>query len=169
MWIFLIYLFALLQIMLIIIIVLFVNTLPEGVWKWLTWHLHNHDMTHIMNMKVLCMFMTTVIKCHSLSYAIFNSKMTFFDLTLDLTVLCEFIGMLLYIKYSKILNNKHFTTTNIPTIYIVLLPSIFLSTVSFSSECSKNPLKDNFFVSYEVNIDTNVTKSSNVQVCEKHS
>ncbi len=38
-----------------------------------------------MNMKeVLCMFMTTVIKCHSLSYVIFNAKMTLFDLTLPL-------------------------------------------------------------------------------------
>ncbi len=34
-----------------------------------------------MNMKeVLCMFMTTVIKCHSLTYVIFNAKMTLFDL-----------------------------------------------------------------------------------------
>ncbi len=30
------------------------------------------------------MFMTTVIKCHSLSYVIFNAKMTLFDLTLTL-------------------------------------------------------------------------------------
>ncbi len=31
-------------------------------------------MTHVMNMKeVLCMFMTTVIKCHLLSYVIFNA------------------------------------------------------------------------------------------------
>ncbi len=37
-----------------------------------------------MNMKVLCMFMTTVIKCHSLNYVIFNTKMTLFDLTLPL-------------------------------------------------------------------------------------
>ncbi len=59
------------------------NTLLEGVCIRLTWHLHNHDMTHVMNMKeVLCMFMTTVIKCHSLSYVIFNAKMTLFDLTL---------------------------------------------------------------------------------------
>ncbi len=40
-------------------------------------------MTHVMNMKeVLCMFMTTVIKYHSLSYVIFNAKMTLFDLNL---------------------------------------------------------------------------------------
>ncbi len=32
------------------------------------------------------MFMTTVIKCHSLSYVIFNEKMTLFDLTLPLPV-----------------------------------------------------------------------------------
>ncbi len=38
-----------------------------------------------MNMKALCMFMT-VIKCHSLSYVIFNAKMTLFDLTLPLTL-----------------------------------------------------------------------------------
>ncbi len=38
-----------------------------------------------MNMKeVLCIFMTTVIKCHSLSYVIFNAKMTLFVLTLPL-------------------------------------------------------------------------------------
>ncbi len=37
-----------------------------------------------MNMEVLCMFMTTVIKCHSLSYVIFNANMTLFDLTLPL-------------------------------------------------------------------------------------
>ncbi len=28
------------------------------------------------------MFMTTVIKCHSLSYVIFNAKMTLFDMSL---------------------------------------------------------------------------------------
>ncbi len=40
-----------------------------------------------MNMKeVLCMFMTPVIKCHSLSYVIFNAKMALFDLTLPLTL-----------------------------------------------------------------------------------
>ncbi len=32
----------------------------------------------------LCMFMTTVIKCNSLSYVIFKAKMTLFDLTLPL-------------------------------------------------------------------------------------
>ncbi len=37
-----------------------------------------------MNMKVLCVFMTTVIKCNSLSYVIFNAKMTLFDLSLPL-------------------------------------------------------------------------------------
>ncbi len=30
----------------------------------------------------LCMFMTTVIKCHSLSYVIFNAKMTLFEISL---------------------------------------------------------------------------------------
>ncbi len=30
----------------------------------------------------LCMFMTTVIKCHSLSYVIFNAKMTLFEMSL---------------------------------------------------------------------------------------
>ncbi len=34
--------------------------------------------------EVLWMFMTTVIKCHSLSYVIFNANMTLFDLTLPL-------------------------------------------------------------------------------------
>ncbi len=33
-------------------------------------------------MKVLCMFITTVIECYSLSYVTFNAKMTLFDLTL---------------------------------------------------------------------------------------
>ncbi len=30
----------------------------------------------------LCMFMTTVIKCHSLSYVIFNAKMILFEMSL---------------------------------------------------------------------------------------
>jgi len=48
------------------------NTLLVGVCLRLTWHLHNNGMTHVMNMKeVLCMFMTTVIKCNLLSYVIF--------------------------------------------------------------------------------------------------
>ncbi len=46
----------------------FGNTLLEGVCIRLTWHLHNHDMTHVMNMKeILCMFMTTVIMYHCLN------------------------------------------------------------------------------------------------------
>jgi len=37
---------------------------------------------HVMNMKeVLCMFMTTVIKCHSLNYDIFDANMRFFVMT----------------------------------------------------------------------------------------
>ncbi len=32
------------------------------------------------------MFMTTVIKCHSLSYVTFNAKITLFDPTLPLTL-----------------------------------------------------------------------------------
>jgi len=40
-------------------------------------------MTNVMNMKeVLCMFMTTVIKCHSLSYDIFKANMTLFEMSL---------------------------------------------------------------------------------------
>jgi len=40
-------------------------------------------MTYVMDMKdVLCMFMTTVIKCHSLSYGIFNANMTLFEMSL---------------------------------------------------------------------------------------
>ncbi len=36
-----------------------------------------------MNMKVfLCMFMTTVIKCHLLIYEMFNAKMTLFEMSL---------------------------------------------------------------------------------------
>jgi len=39
-------------------------------------------MTYVMNMKeVLCMFVTTVIKCHSLSYDIFNANMTLFEIS----------------------------------------------------------------------------------------
>jgi len=38
-------------------------------------------MTTIMNMKeVLYMFVTTVIKCHSLSYDSFNANMTLFEM-----------------------------------------------------------------------------------------
>jgi len=41
------------------------------------------DMTYVMNMKeVICMFMTTVIKCHSLSYDIFDANTTLFEMTL---------------------------------------------------------------------------------------
>jgi len=40
-------------------------------------------MTYVMNMKeVLCMFVTTVIKCHSLSDDIFNVNMTLFEMSL---------------------------------------------------------------------------------------
>jgi len=40
-------------------------------------------MTYDMNMKeVLCMFVTAVIKCHSLSYYIFNANMTLFETSL---------------------------------------------------------------------------------------
>jgi len=60
----------------------FGNTLIEGVCIRLTWHLHNHDLTYVMNMKeVLCL--TTVIKCHSLSYDIFNANMTLFEMSLS--------------------------------------------------------------------------------------
>jgi len=45
------------------------STLLEGVCTRLTWHLHNHGMTYVMNMKDV-LFVTTVIKCHSLSYDI---------------------------------------------------------------------------------------------------
>jgi len=39
-------------------------------------------MTYVTNMKeVLCMFVTTVIKCHSLSYDIFNANMTLFEIS----------------------------------------------------------------------------------------
>jgi len=54
------------------------NTLLEGVCIRLTWHLHNRDMTYVLNMKEgLCMFMATVIKCLSLNNDIFNANMTF--------------------------------------------------------------------------------------------
>jgi len=39
-------------------------------------------MTYVMNMEVLCMFVTSVIKCHSLSYDIFNANMTLFEMSL---------------------------------------------------------------------------------------
>jgi len=40
-------------------------------------------MTYVMNMKdVLWMFVKTVIKCHSLSYDIFNANMTLFQMSL---------------------------------------------------------------------------------------
>jgi len=39
-----------------------------------------------MNMKEgLCIFMTTVIKCHSLNYYIFNSNMTCLDINQYIT------------------------------------------------------------------------------------
>jgi len=38
-------------------------------------------MTYVINMKeVLYTFMTTVIKCHLLSYDIFNANMTLFEM-----------------------------------------------------------------------------------------
>jgi len=40
-------------------------------------------MTYVMNMKeVVCMFMTTVIKCHLLSYGISNANMTLLEMSL---------------------------------------------------------------------------------------
>ncbi len=39
-------------------------------------------MTHHEYEGFLCMFMTTVIKCHSLSYVIFNAKITLFEMSL---------------------------------------------------------------------------------------
>ncbi len=64
------------------------------------------------------------------------------------TVLCKFIDILLDKQYSKILNNKHLTTTNVPTKLsycpALVKKNIFLLTVSFSSEGSKNTLKDHF-------------------------
>jgi len=39
---------------------------------------------HVMNMKeVLCTFVTTVIKCHSLNYDIFNANMTLFEMSVS--------------------------------------------------------------------------------------
>jgi len=39
-------------------------------------------MTYVMNMmEVLCMFMTSVIECYSLSYDIFNANMTLFEMS----------------------------------------------------------------------------------------
>jgi len=40
-------------------------------------------MTYVMNMKeVVCMFVTTVIKSHSLSYDILNANMILFKMSL---------------------------------------------------------------------------------------
>jgi len=40
-------------------------------------------MTYVMNMnEVLCMFVTTVIKCHSLSNDIFNANITLSEMSL---------------------------------------------------------------------------------------
>jgi len=50
-----------------------VNALLKGVCIRLTRHLHN---------QVLCMFMTTVVECHSLNYDIFNANMTLFEMSL---------------------------------------------------------------------------------------
>jgi len=69
--------------LLLLLLFKFGHTLLEGMCMRLTWHLHNHDMTYVMNMlEVLCMFGTTVIKCHSLSYYIFNANMTLFEMFL---------------------------------------------------------------------------------------
>jgi len=58
-------------------------TLLEGVCIRLTWHLHNHDMTYVMNMKEgFCMFLKTVIKCLSLNNDILNANMTLFEMSL---------------------------------------------------------------------------------------
>jgi len=52
---------------------LFVNTLFEGVCIRLTWHCHKHDTTPVMNMKEsLWMFMTVVVKLHSVNYDTFS-------------------------------------------------------------------------------------------------
>jgi len=50
----------------------FGNTLLEGACIRLTWHVHNHDTCEEYE-GGLCMFMTTVIKCHLLNYDIFNA------------------------------------------------------------------------------------------------
>jgi len=40
-------------------------------------------MTYVMNMKdVLCMFVTTVIKCYPHNYDISNTNMTLFEMSL---------------------------------------------------------------------------------------
>jgi len=43
------------------------NTLFEGVCIRLTWHIHNHDMTHVMNMKVFyaCLWQLSLSVIHS--------------------------------------------------------------------------------------------------------
>jgi len=42
-----------------------------------------NDTEHVMNVKeVLCMFMTAVIKCHSLNSENFNTNMTLFETSL---------------------------------------------------------------------------------------
>jgi len=38
------------------LVVIFGNTLLEGVCIRLTRHLHNHDMTHVMNMKEVLLY-----------------------------------------------------------------------------------------------------------------
>ncbi len=50
------------------------------IWLHFTWiGVYKTDMTwHYI---FLCMFMTTVIKCHSLSYVSFNAKMTIFEMS----------------------------------------------------------------------------------------
>jgi len=47
----------------------------------------DHDMTLVMNMKeVLYMFVTTVIKCHSLNCDILNANMTLFEMSFVMTL-----------------------------------------------------------------------------------
>jgi len=59
---------------------MFGNTLlVEGVCIKLTWRLHNHDVYYEYEIYEVKFF----IKCHSLSYAIFNANMTLFEMSLS--------------------------------------------------------------------------------------
>jgi len=58
----------------------FGNTLFEGVCIRLTSR-HKHDITPVMNMS-LWMFMTFVIKCHSVNYDTSTAKLTLFKMSL---------------------------------------------------------------------------------------
>ncbi len=67
------------------------------------------------------MFITTVIKCHSLSYVVFNAKITLFDLTLPFP---------LTLAHNKSLKQCH-----------LCIKKYITERMTFNDSCHKNALK----------------------------